>query len=669
MKAIPRFIFLIFILNLILPFTRELIVNNPYLTNKTYNPVNYKIIILSCNISRQYFTKSTSLLARQPEFIAGVYTGDQIQNIPISTANGDESVQTDFKILKYYDKLYYNSYTLSPDFFAFIGDSNIKYFIFGNKLYFVEEEINNKYSFELKEEFYFSYIDHIKINLNPQKIKTIIYGKRSDNEICFYYIDSSSLMCSSDLKNIDDINISCKLYLNNSFICIYSQNNKIKLSILNKNKTNDKIINVFYTYDETNNKFFSEINEPILYDTDNKDFKVICGRKKDSIVNIKCILVNPSFIQSNSEEYNINTKEGIDFYNISEINATFSFNDNNCNYVMFKSEFLICCENIDVIICERRDNNLQLINSFNLTLYGNIKNLTLENHNDTYVELLYNNDILDNIYGYLIYPPKCNNINIISNSNSSSYIDIDTLFERKTNANYYITLVSFNNDDLELKINNNSINNKNETIKLEQSDNKINYKFKNNKQRRQLKIEYNISIDETYSNKCNIKITKDNCYHSCEECSLNETNSNITSHNCIKCKENYFPFPGYSSNCFNIEEMNDKNISYFFDNERSIFIESYPECQTCNGPNKNNCLICIDESLLIYNGECLAECPNGTFVNNSHKTCENFSTNSDSLIKDKSDLILKSNLITTDNLKLEIESRTKVILKLIVVYL
>ena len=99
--------------------------------------------------------------------------------------------------------------------------------------------------------------------------------------------------------------------------------------------------------------------------------------------------------------------------------------------------------------------------------------------------------------------------------------------------------------------------------------------------------------------------------------------------------------------------MNDKNISYFFDNERSIFIECYPECQTCNGPNKNNCLSCIDESLLIYNGEWLAECPNGTFVNNSHKTCENFSTNSDSLIKDKSDLILKSN-----NLKLEIESRT-----------
>ena len=123
-------------------------------------------------------------------------------------------------------------------------------------------------------------------------------------------------------------------------------------------------------------------------------------------------------------------------------------------------------------------------------MQGNIKNLTLENHNDTYVELLYNNDILDNIYGYLIYPPKCNNINIISNSNSSSYIDIDTLFERKTNTNYYITLVSFNNDDLELKINNNSINNKNETIKLEQSDNKINYKFKNNKQRRQFKIEY-----------------------------------------------------------------------------------------------------------------------------------------------------------------------------------
>lgn len=110
---------------------------------------------------------------------------------------------------------------------------------------------------------------------------------------------------------------------------------------------------------------------------------------------------------------------------IKDINTTFSSDENNCNYTMFKSEFLICCGNIDIIICERRDMDFKLIGSFNLTLKGNIKNLTLENHNDTYVELLYSNETLGdgniyNIYEYDIYPPKCKNINIIQINNGNS---------------------------------------------------------------------------------------------------------------------------------------------------------------------------------------------------------------------------------------------------------
>ena len=71
MKVILRILFLFLILYLILPFTGELIVSNPYLTNKTYNPINYKIIILSCNISREYFKINTSLLVSASQIETG----------------------------------------------------------------------------------------------------------------------------------------------------------------------------------------------------------------------------------------------------------------------------------------------------------------------------------------------------------------------------------------------------------------------------------------------------------------------------------------------------------------------------------------------------------------------------------------------------------------------
>ena len=151
---------------------------------------------------------------------------------------------------------------------------------------------------------------------------------------------------------------------------------------------------------------------------------------------------------------------------------------------MFKSEYLICCGSIDVIICERRDMELKLIKSFNLTLTGNIKNLTLENHNDIYIELLYYNDTLNNIYEYHIYPPKCKIIDILSNSIKSSYIVIDKLLETNTNNNYYISLDTNTSDNLKININNNSINTTNEKIKLEQSDNKLYYEFKNQRKKK-----------------------------------------------------------------------------------------------------------------------------------------------------------------------------------------
>ena len=93
-------------------------------------------------------------------------------------------------------------------------------------------------------------------------------------------------------------------------------------------------------------------------------------------------------------------------------------------------------------MCERRDMNLQLIALFNIVFPGKITNLTIEKENDSFVKLLYNNksSIDEHIYEYHIYPPKCKNKNIILISYHSYTLNIDDLFEKKTNTNYYICL-------------------------------------------------------------------------------------------------------------------------------------------------------------------------------------------------------------------------------------
>ena len=308
--------------------------------------------------------------------------------------------------------------------------------ILENNLYKVINDANEIFQIDFIRNLNFSFIDCINANKQAKyeqpenyiyKINTI-YGKENE-EIYFYYIDSD-IYIFSGIENIDN-NISCKLlkfFSKDFFICIYSQKNITKLSILYY--TNEKQIIILHTYEVFNNIFFQEINDDLfLYDTDSINIKIICVRKNDNNSdNIKRILVNIIFHSKNtgiiyiSQEYmddeNVNFE--INFYGISEIVTTFSFNLNNCNYAMFKSEYLFCCGKNGEINCERRDINLQLINIFDLILSENIKNLTIENHNNTFIELLYYEEKSEskNIYEYYIYPPECNNINKISNINN-----------------------------------------------------------------------------------------------------------------------------------------------------------------------------------------------------------------------------------------------------------
>ena len=90
------------------------------------------------------------------------------------------------------------------------------------------------------------------------------------------------------------------------------------------------------------------------------------------------------------------------------------------------------------------------------------------------------------------------------------------------------------------------------------------------------------------------------CYDSCEKCYDFDPNEN--SHQCLKCKENYY-FIDKTKNCMTKKEM--ENSTYYFDNREKVFKPCYDSCQKCNDiePNKTShqCLKCKDNFYFIEN--------------------------------------------------------------------
>ena len=236
MEVIFRFLFIF--LYLILLSNVNSIIENPLLSRRKYNPIDYKIIILSESI--------------------------QLDQSYVSESN---SIKSTYKVFQNYDKLFLNSYVLSQDFFIFDVDFNSKdkYLILENNLYKVIKEANEIFQIDFIRNLNFSFIDCINANKQAKyeqpenyiyKINTI-YGKENE-EIYFYYIDSD-IYIFSGIENIDNNN-SCKLlkfFSKDFFICIYSQKNITKLSILYY--TNEKQIIILHTYEVFNNIFFRKL--------------------------------------------------------------------------------------------------------------------------------------------------------------------------------------------------------------------------------------------------------------------------------------------------------------------------------------------------------------------------------------------------------------------------
>ena len=227
---------------------------------------------------------------------------------------------------------------------------------------------------------------------------------------------------------------------------------------------------------------------------------------------------------------------------------------------------------------------------------------------------------------YFIVLPICRRINLDIYTNLKPVeINLNEIFERRTNTNYYISFNNIISEFCKMKLNNKEVLSINTFEKLNPEENSLSFIIERIPEKNHYIIEYLISIEETYDTICEININIiNNCYESCAICSVESSDSSKENHNCIKCKDNYFPFGENGTNCYTKEDVEYNCPGWYFNNETNFFDKCNDICNKCDGPTEYNCLKCRD-NFFIYNGTCLEHCPNGTFnsINtDGSKKCE-----------------------------------------------
>ena len=305
----------------------------------------------------------------------------------------------------------------------------------------------------------------------------------------------------------------------------------------------------------------------------------------------------------------------MNFLNNISLSAFDAFSEKNCYCSQFNLEYLFCCGIIDYIKCFRiNTTNYQVIKEFNIQLQGNNSYLTIKNNID-YITLFFMNSHGDgdSVYEYYIYLPTCQNKNyeifyhITENKTKEELDKLRNLFEVKSNK-YFFEIKNQSDDFGYFILNNETLINK---TQIYNNDYILEFLMINNNQSTSFTkvIDYIISVEgeEAYKAECQISITFKMCYNSCEECYLDINDSNDTHHNCIKCRDNYYPSPENKSNCYSKEE---KQINWYFDSNLEGFGICNEECLSCSGPTKFNCLSC-NNGFYLDNNNCTSNCSEG----------------------------------------------------------
>ena len=577
-------------------FSNQQIINNPIKSYKKYNPIDYIII---CNS----------------------------QNALI---NGEK-----VKIKKDKSKYFLNSYIISQPLILCNDESNNNFLLLENNYYKVDKITDSEIHTSIlikRLDSEINYLGFFKI-VGSSKSEIVIYG-RSNQKLIFYHVKDGRKF-TKDIGTNNE-HISCKCIKDYTYICSMSRSGKIIIYIFsyinNSIKMNSELKNFQYV------EQMSHHENPILFDTVNLNYKVLCAKQKFYKF-IDCLGIYINVLSQTS--YN-----NIHFFSLyNSFSTSFSYNEDNCNVTKFNSEFLLCCGKIDRLSCERRKMDFNLITNFKIEHSGKNSNLTFEKYNE-YIKLVYSNNE-NNIYEHFIYPPICNDKQISITSYQTTSIKISDLFKIKTNTKYYI---SFDNIDInfaELKINDNIIKNK-EKILIENKENYLYIISKDNSEKKNYIISYTVSIEETYSTTCQISLTIDTCYQSCKKCSKGKSISNDKEHNCIECNENYYPFEIKKSNCFTKAEITKNHPDSYFDEKKKVFNLCNINCKQCFGGSSDNCLSCFSDNNLkyLYNGQCLSQCPNGNCPSKNNEgnfICEKCDTNNNNNKLDNNDKISTEN--------------------------
>ena len=456
-------------------------------------------------------------------------------------------------------------------------------------------------------------------NTNIDWDSITIFGILSPDNIIYGYSNIGNYLIFSTFpdNNFNKISVtesinhmSCKLIENENFVCaVTKDNDKNKLYINYLKYYTDLANNFGVNLNSNENNYYQNsymIESFYLYNTEDNYIKLLCFQNSQ---NVECKFFQ-AIITTQS-----NLILGEDIILFEGVN---DFNEKTCDLTQFNFEYLFCCTYIDYIKCFRINNvNYNIIKEFKISINGLNSYLSIES-NDNYVSFFYMNTLnnKNSVYEYNIYIPECKNINysllnsLNENKSEEDYEKLSNLFTVKTNK-YYFELKNQPNEFGYFTLNGEIINQR--TLISNNTDYILDFNVTNKNiiGNPTETVFYFISVEDekAYSKECEISLSFQSCYYSCETCSLSSLSSGVEHHNCINCKNNYYKSPMNDGNCYLIEE---KLINWYFDIVNQEFGFCNVKCLSCIGPTEYNCSACNNGSYL-DNNSCKENCSEGYF--------------------------------------------------------
>ena len=499
------------------------------------------------------------------------------------------------------------------------------FFTLAYHLYIFDNSNNNYvYSYNSGKYWHIKYnpfISYEQITINAEQVTFNKIGSiAQDNGFIIYGYTTNYLIflnksryhsVSTQINNIND-NLSCKFINGNNFICVMIINNKININCL-KYQLNETHMDSLSPYDYASsniNYYFNYATSAFgFYDTGKDDVKFLCIKIEQSVL---CKFLNIK-IEIEENKYYLNLLgDGNLVFAIS-----YNFKEKNCYFSIFNSEYLFCCAITNYIKYFRiNSKTYNKLKEFNIERIGNNSYLTIKNNSD-YATLFFMNQYnnINSVYEYYIYLPKCENktytiFNTLNENKPEENLEqLRNLFTVKTNK-YYFEIKNNLNEFGYFTLNKEKVNQK---ILITNNDYILDFIITNNDKWNSFEqtFDYIVSIEdeEAYTKECHITLTFKTCYHSCKNCSLDNDSSNDKQHNCIICRDNYYPSPINKSNCYLKEE---KELNWYFDTANSEFRFCHEECLSCTGPSKFNCSSCSN-GLYLDNNSCKLNCSEGYF--------------------------------------------------------